>query len=71
MKMNHKAVDFNLINIEERRQQPPPTEPWQKPGGDDGPRQPDVKRPDSRDLLERMRRVDPNTARRYRQRSGE
>jgi hypothetical protein len=30
-----------------------------------------VKRPDPSDLLRRMRRVDPEQARRYRQRSGE
>lgn len=39
--------------------------------GDDGPSRPDVDRPDTRDLLRRMRRVDPNQARRYRQRTGE
>ncbi len=46
-------------------------EPWQRGGEDDGPSRPDVRRPDTRRLLERMRRVDPNQARRYRQRSGE
>ena len=40
-------------------------------GGDDGPGRPDVDRPDTQDLLRRMRRVDPNQARRYRQRTGE
>ena len=59
------------IYLQERRPRPAPAEPWQKPGDEGGPRQPEVKRPDSRELLERMRRVDPNTARRYRQRSGE
>jgi hypothetical protein len=39
--------------------------------GDEGPSRPDVDRPDTQDLLKRMRRVDPNQARRYRQRTGE
>jgi len=38
---------------------------------DDGPRRPKVDRPNTDDLLKRMRRVDPNQARRYRQRTGE
>ena len=46
-------------------------EPWQRGGDDGGPSRPNVRRPDTRRLLERMRRVDPNQARRYRQRSGE
>lgn len=38
----------------------------------DGPRKPDVQRPGGGSpLLERMKRVDPNHAKRYRQRSGE
>jgi len=38
---------------------------------DEGPRRPKVERPNTDDLLKRMRRVDPNQARRYRQRTGE
>ncbi len=54
----------------ERRTRPVPGE---GPDGDDesGPTRPKVERPDTRDLLKRMRRVDPNQARRYRQRTGE
>jgi hypothetical protein len=49
-----------------------PTEPLTRPGGDgDGPGKPDVKRPDTNELLKRMRRIDPEQARRYRQRSGQ
>jgi hypothetical protein len=58
----------------ERKTQPITEEPWTKPndGGDEGgPRGPDVERPNTRELLERMKRVDPRQARRYRQRSGE
>jgi len=58
----------------ERRQKPkPPTPvPWEpKQGGGEGPRSPDVSKPDTKDLLKRMRKVDPNQSRRYRQRTGE
>jgi hypothetical protein len=59
------------IKGEERIQRPAPTEPTTRPGDDSGPKAPNVKRPDPSDLLKRMRRVDPDQARRYRQRSGE
>ncbi|MBC8233255.1 ubiquitin-like protein UBact [bacterium] len=55
-----------------RDRKPKPTEPWDKQKQDeDGPKRPDVDKPDTRDLLRRMRRVDPNQSRRYRQRTGE
>ena len=38
---------------------------------DSGPRRPKVERPSTDDLLRRMRKVDPNQARRYRQRTGQ
>ena len=38
---------------------------------DDGPRRPKAERPGNEDLLKRMRKVDPNQARRYRQRTGQ
>lgn len=60
------------IRIEERRQMPTtPSDPLRKGGDDSGPSKPDVQRPDTSDLLKRMKRVDPDAARRYRQRSGE
>lgn len=46
-------------------------DPLRREGDDGGPSRPNVRRPDTRRLLERMRRVDPDQARRYRQRSGE
>jgi len=57
----------------ERKTRPKDDGPWDSPGdgGGDGPNTPDVERPNSRELLDRMRRVDPRQARRYRQRSGE
>ena len=51
-----------------------PTKPIDGPDGDEedqGPRRPKVDRPSTEDLLRRMRKVDPNQARRYRQRTGE
>ena len=47
-----------LFRGEERRQLPTlPTEPGRKEGGDGGPGKPDVQRPDTSDLLKRMKRV--------------
>lgn len=59
-----------ITRIEERITRPMPVVPERKEG-DGGPGKPDVKRPDTHDLLKRMKRIDPDTARRYRQRSGE
>ena len=42
-----------------------------KQGDGDGPRSPDISRPDTRDLLKKMRKVDPNQSKRYRQRTGQ
>lgn len=56
----------------ERKQRPvKPVEPGD--GGDDSnaPKKPDVNRPDTQELLKRMRRVDKDQSRRYRQRTGE
>ena len=50
-----------------------PTVPGPGGGGgdDDGPRSPKVEKPNAEELLRRMRKVDPDQARRYRQRTGE
>jgi len=49
-----------------------PSDPTPRPGGDEtGPSKPSVKRPDSKNILDRMKRVDPDQAKRYRQRSGQ
>ena len=60
----------DFVGLERRTR---PTAPPDRKSGDEdvGPAQPDVDRPDTQDLLRRMRRVDPNQARRYRQRTGE
>ena len=60
----------NLFRMPERVQKPPM--PWgPKQGDGDGPRSPDISRPDTRDLLKKMRKVDPNQSKRYRQRTGQ
>ena len=59
-------------SIHYRERTPRPTKPLD--GGeepDSGPRRPRVERPSTDDILKRMRRVDPNQARRYRQRTGQ
>jgi hypothetical protein len=60
----------NVFSMPERTQKPPM--PWgPKQGDGDGPKSPDVSRPDTRDLLKKMRKVDPNQSKRYRQRTGQ
>ena len=63
---------MNEIRIDDRLTRPIPTaDPLRKQGDGDGPSKPDVKRPESRNILDRMKRVDPDQAKRYRQRSGQ
>ncbi len=53
-------------------QKPRPVMPAPGPGGGgDGPKEPRIEKPNTDDLLKRMRKVDPEQARRYRQRTGE
>jgi hypothetical protein len=40
-------------------------------GGGDSPRSPQVEKPNTEELLKRMRKVDPDQAKRYRQRTGQ
>jgi len=75
------TVPFHYARLAEPEPRHPV--PWEKgnrggggPGdpsapSSDGPRRPDVKVPDTKSLLERMRRVDREQARRYRQRTGQ
>ena len=56
----------------ERIHRPASPAPWEKKEADEGgPRRPDVDAPDTKELLKKMRRVDPNQAKRYRQRTGQ
>jgi hypothetical protein len=57
--------------VEERITRPSPAAPDRKGGNEPGPSRPNVERPESNELLRRMRKVDPDAARKYRQRSGE
>lgn len=46
--------------------------PAKKLGDDSGPSKPDIRKPEGgNELLKRMKKVDPDQAKRYRQRSGE
>jgi hypothetical protein len=54
----------------ERIQKPQPTVPAPG-GGSDAPRVPQVEKPNTEELLKRMRKVDPDQAKRYRQRTGQ
>ncbi len=54
----------------DRIQKPQPVTPT--PGGGGGePREPQIDKPNTDELLKRMRRVDPDQAKRYRQRTGQ
>jgi len=56
----------------ERTHKPVSPAPWGPQQGDGGgPKAPEITKPDTRDLLKRMKRVDPDQSRRYRQRTGE
>jgi hypothetical protein len=63
---------MNPVQWQERERLPAPV----RPGGetddlDQGPRRPRVERPAGDEILRRMRRVDPDQARRYNQRTGQ
>ena len=48
-----------------------PVSPGPGGGGGDGPSSPKVDKPNVEELLKRMRKVDPDQAKRYRQRTGQ
>jgi hypothetical protein len=61
-----------IFRMPERTQKPIDPAPWgPKQGDGGGPRSPDISRPDTKDLLKKMRKVDPNQSKRYRQRTGQ
>lgn len=55
----------------EQAQKTRPTVPGGGGGGGGGPAAPKVDKPNVEELLKRMRKVDPNQAKRYRQRTGQ
>jgi hypothetical protein len=71
-----RSLRFQLLLVRffmpERIQKPVEPTPWgPKQGDGGGPRSPDISRPDTKDLLKKMRKVDPNQSKRYRQRTGQ
>ena len=76
VRLQMRSLPFQhlLLNffMPERIQKPVEPAPWgPKQGDGGGPRSPDVSRPDTKDLLKKMRKVDPNQSKRYRQRTGQ
>ncbi len=56
----------------DRLTRPLSPEPSRKLGDESGPNKPDISKPDGgNELLRRMKKVDPDQAKKYRQRSGE
>jgi len=65
-------ISRNFFSMPERIQKPVEPVPWgPKQGDGGGPHSPDISRPDTKDLLKKMRKVDPNQSKRYRQRTGQ
>lgn len=56
----------------DRLTRPLTREPERKSGDEGGPSAPDISKPEGgNELLRRMKRIDPDQAKKYRQRSGE
>jgi hypothetical protein len=66
-----KPSTFLFPTMPDPIQKPRPAPPAPGGGGGEGPKAPKVEKPNTDDLLKRMRKVDPDQARRYRQRTGE
>jgi hypothetical protein len=61
-----------LSSLNDRLRRPFSPEPGKKQKEDIGPFKPDIERPKlPNELLRRMKQIDPDQAKRYRQRSGE
>jgi len=66
------AMADSNAQFPERINRPASPAPWEKKESEEGgPRRPDATAPDTKELLKKMRRVDPNQAKRYRQRTGQ
>ncbi len=67
-----KLAECSGFDLPERTQRPVAPAPWgPKEGEGSAPKSPDISKPDTKDLLKRMRRVDPDQSKRYRQRTGQ
>lgn len=60
-----------ITQLERKQRDTKPIGPGDGGGDNDGPKRQNVNRPDTQELLKRMRRVDKDQSRRYRQRTGE
>jgi len=60
-----------IAQLERKQRDTKPIGPGDGDGDNDGPKRQKVSRPDTQELLKRMRRVDKDQSRRYRQRTGE
>lgn len=60
------------IRLDDRMTRRITPEPNKKHGDDSAPKRPDVERPDGgNELIKRMKQIDPDRAKKYRQRSGQ
>jgi hypothetical protein len=55
----------------DQQQKQRPAAPGAPQGDGDGPSEPKVDKPNVQDLLKKMKKVDPDQAKRYRQRTGQ
>lgn len=60
-----------IAQLERKQRDTKPIGPGDGDGDNEGPKRQKVSRPDTQELLKRMRRVDKDQSRRYRQRTGE
>ncbi len=61
-----------ITHADDRLTRPLTREPEPKRGDDSGPGVPDVRKPEGgNELLKRLKKVDPDQAKKYRQRSGQ
>lgn len=61
-----------MIKGQDRLTKPGAPQPDRKLGDESGPSKPDVRKPEGgNELLRRMKKVDPDQAKKYRQRSGQ
>jgi hypothetical protein len=70
-KKERKMATKLIAQLERKQRDTKPIGPGDGDGDSDGPKRQKVSRPDTQELLKRMRRVDKDQSRRYRQRTGE
>jgi hypothetical protein len=70
-KTGKEGYSFSSRCMPDQMQKNRPVSPVGGGGGGEGPSAPKVDKPNTEELLKRMRKVDPDQARRYRQRTGQ